>query len=158
MLDTSTDPRLGTGHSSAGPMGLAVGITEKFIFGTVVQHWWSFTDTATLPVTTNVGVVDVPRPDVNLTDMQVIFRYRLSAATNIGMAPNWRYNWNTEQWDIPLGGGADTLIKIGALPVKIGAEAYYFVSRSDALGPNWQLRLLFVPVIPAPGWAGLPRF
>ncbi len=52
--------------------------------------------------------------------------------------------------------GVDTLIKIGPLPVKIGLEAYYYVERDDNFGPKFQLRFLFVPVLPAPAWSRRP--
>lgn len=52
----------------------------------------------------------------------------------------------------------DTLIKIGKLPVKIGAEAYYYIEQDDDLGPEWQVRLLFFPVLPAPSWSRTPLF
>jgi len=158
MLNTATDDFLGTGKTSAGPMALAVGITEKWIFGTVAQHWWSFAGEDELTVSTDAGPVQVPRPDLSLTDMQVILRYRLSTKTNIGMAPNWRYNWETSELSLPLGGGFDTLVSLGRLPVKIGFEAYYYVEQDDRYGPTWQIRFLFVPVIPAPEWAGRPLF
>lgn len=109
-------------------------------------------------VQTDLGPVQVERPDVNLTDLQVVVRYRKSAVTNIGMAPNWQYNWETRQWSIPLGIGFDTLIKVGRLPAKIGLEGYYYVKQDDVFGPQWQLRFLFVPVIPAPASAREPWF
>jgi hypothetical protein len=109
-------------------------------------------------VNTNVGPVRVDRPDVNLTDIQPVIRYRLSALTNIGMAPNWRYNWETEQLSLPIGFGGDTLIKLGPLPVKIGLEAYYYVERDNDFGPRWQIRFLFIPVIPSPDWSRNPIF
>ena len=84
--------------------------------------------------------------------------YRVDAATNIGCAPNIRYNWETDQLTLPIGIGADTLIKIGKLPVKIGAEFYYFLESDDDFGQEWQLRLLFVPVLPSPGWSKTPLF
>jgi hypothetical protein len=74
------------------------------------------------------------------------------------MAPNWRYNWETSELSLPLGGGFDTLVSLGRLPVKIGFEAYYYVEQDDRYGPKWQIRFLFVPVIPAPKWAGRPLF
>jgi hypothetical protein len=158
MLDTASDPLLGSGKYSAGPMYLGVKITPKWIYGVVGQHWWSFSGDDTIAVPTTLGPVIVDRPDVNLTDIQIILRYRLSVKTNIGMAPNWRYNWETDQLNLPLGIGFDTLVNFGRLPVKIGAEAYYYADSSDAFGPEWQLRLLFIPVLPAPGWSRRPLF
>lgn len=158
MLNTATHDQLGTGKFSAGPMGLAFSITKKWILGVVAQHWWSFAGEDTIEVDTSLGEVRVDRPDVNLTDIQPVIRYRLSPKTNIGAAPNWRYNWESEQLNLPLGIGGDTLIKIGPLPVKIGLEAYYYVERDDDFGPIFQLRFLFVPVIPAPAWSRRPLF
>ncbi len=158
MLDTASDDRLGTGKNSAGPMVLAVSITPKWIIGFVGQHWWSFSGDDTITVQTSGGPLMVDRPDLSLTDVQPIVRYRKSLKTNIGFAPNWRYNWKTEELNLPLGIGFDTLVKFGKLPVKVGVEAYHYVDSSDGFGPDWQVRILFVPVVPSPGWARKPLF
>jgi len=158
MMPTATDDQLGTGKWSAGPMALALGITKKWIVGGVAQHWWSFAGDDDLTINTSLGPATVDRPDVNLTDFQYIIRYRYSPLTNIGVAPNIQYNWETEELSLPVGIGFDTLVKIGKLPVKIGAEVYYYVQQDDDFGPKWQLRLLFVPVLPAPAWSRNPLF
>ena len=158
MMDTATDDQLGSGKWSAGPMGLAMHISDKWILGAVGQHWWSFAGDDRFDVNTSLGSVRVDRPDVNLTDIQPIVRYRLSPTTNIGMAPNWRYNWETDELNLPVGLGMDTLVKVGPLPVKIGVEAYYHAIRDDDFGPKYQLRFLIVPVVPAPEWSRKPLF
>lgn len=148
MMDTATDDALGTGKWSAGPMALAFHIGEKWIYGVVAQHWWSFAG-------------DSERDDVNLSDIQPVLRYRLTPETNIGMAPNIRGNWDNDsddRWSIPIGLGVDTLVKLGPLPVKIGLEAYHYIEQPDPFGPEWQIRLLFVPVVPSPGWSKTPLF
>ena len=136
MLDTASEDQLGSGKNSVGPMLMGVKITDKWIYGVVAQHWWSFSGDDTLSVQTALGPVDVPRADLSLTDAQIILRYRKSLKTNIGMAPNWRYNWKTSQLSLPLGIGFDTLVKIGPLPAKIGLEAYYYLESSDSFGPG----------------------
>ncbi len=158
MLDTATDEKLGTGKYSAGPMALAFNITDKWVNGLVAQHWWSFAGDDDIKYDTDLGPVRAERPDVNLTDLQVILRYRYSALTNIGMAPNWRYNWETDQLSLPLGIGFDTLVKLGKVPAKVGVEVYYYVEQDDDFGPDWQVRLIFSPVLPAPGFSRQPLF
>ena len=158
MVPTATEDQLGTGKWSAGPMALAVSITEKWIIGGVFQHWWSFAGDDELTINTSSGPATLERSDVNLTDFQYILRYRYSPLTNIGVAPNVQYNWETEELSLPVGIGFDTLVKIGKLPVKIGAEVYYYVQQDDEFGPQWQLRLLFVPVLPSPEWSRRPLF
>jgi len=149
MFDTASEDQFGTGYNCAGPMGLAFYVGEKWIVGGVLQHWWDFSGSGT-PAT---------QGGVSLTDFQYVIRYRLTNETNIGMGPNIQYNWETEDWNIPIGGGMDTLINIGPLPVKIGFEAYYYVKHGpDAFHNDWQLRFFFVPVLPSPSWSRDPLF
>ncbi len=148
MLDTASEDKLGTGKWSAGPMALAFHVGEKWIYGVVAQHWWSYAG-------------DDDRNDVNLTDIQYVLRYRLSPSTNIGFGPNIQANWDADsdnRWTVPVGIGGDTLVKLGPLPVKIGLEAYYNVVSPDDVGSEWQVRLMFVPVIGAPKWSQKPWF
>ena len=158
MLNTASEDQLGSGKNSAGPMALAFSITEKWILGGVAQHWWSFSGDDTITIDTSLGPATVERPDVNLTDFQPVVRYRLSPQTNIGAAPNWRYNWETDELSLPIGIGGDTLVKFGPLPVKVGLEFYYYVAQDDDFGPDWQIRFLFVPVVPAPEFSRKPLF
>ena len=146
MMDTATDDALGTGKWSAGPIILALKLGEKWDYGINAQHWWSFGGGGN-------------RDDVNLTDIQYILRYHLTPTTNIGMAPNIRINWEAESGEeltLPVGGGFDHLFKIGPLPIKIGVEAYYYAKTSDPVGPEWQIRIFAVPIIPAPAFAKVP--
>ena len=151
MLDTATDDVFGTGKWSAGPMGLAfhVGPPGGWILGTVVQHWWSFAG-------------DDERQDVNMTNIQYVAFYRLTAETNIGFgSPNITANWEADsgnKWTVPVGLGWNTTTKIGPLPVKIGVEAYKYIEKPDNFGPDYGLRLIFSPVVPSPKFSKRPIF
>ena len=148
MLDTASDDKLGTGKWSIGPMALAFHVGEKWIYGAVIQQWWSFAG-------------DDDREDVSLMDLQYVLRYRVSPTTNIGFGPNIRANWKADKknrWTVPIGIGGDVLVKAGPLPMKIGAELYYYVEKPDDFGPEWQLRIMISPVLPAPAWSRTPLF
>ena len=146
MFDTASRDQFGTGKNSAGPMGLAFYIGKKWIVGGLAQHWWDYSG-------------DSKRGHVNLTDFQYVLRYRLTPETNIGMGPNMQYNWETDQLTLPVGGGMDTLIKIGPLPVKVGAEVSYYAGHGpDELHNEWQARIFFVPILPSPDWSRKPLF
>lgn len=158
MLDTASDDQLGTGKNSIGPMVMAFRLTPKWILGVIAQHWESVGGSDSYTIDTDAGRVKVDRPDVSLTDIQPVIRYRMSPVTNIGLAPNWRYNHETDEASIPIGFGFDTLIKWGKLPIKVGAEVYHYAQSDDRFGGDTQVRLLFVPVIPSPGWSKTPIF
>jgi hypothetical protein len=151
MLDTATDDRFGLGKTSVGPMALAfhVGEAGEWILGTVAQHWWDVAG-------------DSDRDSVNLTNIQYVAFYRMTDETNIGFgSPNIVIDWtenNDNRWTIPVGLGFNTMSKIGKLPVKWGMELHYFVEQSDRFGPQWNLRLMFSPIIPSPGFSKKPIF
>ena len=153
MLDTASDPWLGTGKTSVGPMALAFKITDDWIYGFVAQHWWSVSGDSFVEIENSQGTRVVARPDLSLTDIQPVIRRRISPETSIGYSPNVRYNWKTDQLSLPVGLGFDTLVKFGRLPVKVGVEAYYFLESDDRFGETWQIRFSFSPVVPSPGWA-----
>ena len=96
-----------------------------WIFGTVVQQWWDFAG-------------DSDRNHVNLTNIQYVVFYSLTAETNIGLgSPNITVNWDADsdnQWTAPVGLGWNTTTKIGKLPVKIGFEVSYAVISPDRFG------------------------
>lgn len=145
MLDTATEDFLGTGKWSAGPAAVALHIDDRWIYGLIGQHWWSFAG-------------DDDREDVNLTDIQYYLKYRLSSETSIGLAPDIRYNWENDAVTFPIGLGIDTIIKLGPVPTKIGIEFDYYVETPDEFGPEWQIRLIFAPIVPAPAWSKKPLF
>ena len=146
MLPTGTHRTLTTGKFSMGPMVAAFHMGKKWIIGTVVQQWWSVAG-------------DPHRSQVNLTDIQYVVRFRLTPTTNIGCAPNIRINWVADGQDrvtFPIGFGGDTLIRLGPLPVRVGAEFQYYPVTPEVAGPQYNLRLTLTPIIPAPEWAKRP--
>jgi len=146
MFDTASRDQFGTGHNSAGPMGLAFYLGEKWVIGGLVQHWWDYSG-------------DDKRENVNLTDFQYVLRYHLTPETTIGMEPNIQYNWETNDLNLPIGGGIDTMINIGKIPVNIGAEFYYYAHHGpDELHNKWHARIFFVPILPSPKWSRKPLF
>jgi len=151
MLDTATEDVFGTGKNSAGPMALAFHIGEpgEWIVGTVVQHWWDFSG-------------DDQRQDVNMTNIQYVAFYRLTAETNIGFgSPNIVINHEADsgqQVTLPVGLGWNTTTKIGPLPVKIGVELYKYIESPDNFGADYGMRLIFSPVVPSPAFSKIPIF
>ncbi|MHC4240657.1 MAG: hypothetical protein ACYSUC_13075, partial [Planctomycetota bacterium] len=150
MVPTASDDRFGTGKWSAGPMALAVhvGPPGGFMYGVIGQHWWDFAG-------------ESGRDHVNLSNIQYLGYYRLSDSTNIGFGPNIIADWTADKdnrWTIPVGGGLNTTIKLGPLPVKIGVEYYTYVEKPDSFGPDWTVRFIFAPVIPKPAFSKKPLF
>lgn len=143
MFPTASDDRLGSEKWAVGPSGLMAHISEKWVFGVIGQHWWSFAG-------------DDDRDSVNVTDVQPVVRYRITPETNVGCAPNIQYNWSEDQLTLPVGLGMATLIKIGEIPISLGFESYYYLEQDDMFGPEWGLRFGISTVIPSPEWSRNP--
>jgi len=146
MLDTATEDVFGTGKNSAGPMALAfhIGPPGGWILGVIGQHWWDVSG-------------DDNRQDVNLSNIQYVAYYRLSAETNIGFGgPNISINHEAasgQKVTLPVGLGWNTTTKIGPLPVKVGIEAYKYIEQPDNFGADYGIRLIFSPVVPSPAFS-----
>ena len=146
LMKTATSEFLGAGKWAAGPSAVAVHLGEKWMYGVVAQHFWSFAG-------------DAERNDINLTSLQPILRYTLSQESGIGVMPNWNYNWETRRWtQLFVGLGYDALINLGPVPTQVGIEFHYNLARNDLFNPQWQVRFVVTPVVPAPAWAARPIF
>ncbi len=69
------------------------------------------------------------------------------------MAPNIQYDWEAdsdEAWTVPIGFGYQNVTKVGNTAIKYGLEFQYYVVQPDEFGPQWNVRLIFVPVIQSP--------
>jgi len=147
-LPTGTYRTLTTGKFSMGPMALAFHTGRKWVFGTVVQHWCSVAG-------------DDKRGSINLTDILYSVSYRLTPTTSIGFSPNIRINWMADSRNrltLPVGIGGTTLIKLGPLPVRVGAEFQWYPVTPEIAGPKYGFTLNFTPIVPAPAWSKEPLF
>ena len=146
MMKTATSEVLGTGKWAAGPAVVAVHLDEKWVYGVIAQQFWSFAG-------------DANRNDINITSLQPIFRDALNRESGIGVMPNWNYNWETRRWtQLFVGLGFDTMINLGPVPAQVGIEFHYNLVQNDLLNPQWQVRVVLTPVVPAPAWAGRALF
>jgi hypothetical protein len=86
-------------------------------------------------------------------DIQYFTNWRLNETALIGMTPNISIDWTAKSGNrisVPIGLGYIDIIKIGKLPVRVGIEAQYYVVRKDSSGPEWNIRLIFSPIIGNP--------
>jgi hypothetical protein len=161
ILPTASDEELKiltANEWAVGPSLTGIYIGDEWILGAFAQHWWGVGDRnqkfrINIPSNGQDLTVDVDGDDLNLSDIQYIVRYRYSQQTNIGAAPNITINWNqsgSDRFTVPVGIGFDTMDMFGPLPVKWGAELQYYVNQPDNFGPEWNLRVFFVPIVPNP--------
>lgn len=79
---------------------------------------------------------------------------------SVGAGPNIIANWEVssgDKWTVPIGLGINRTFKVGKVPVRVGAEAFYNVVRPDSIGSNCGFRFYVIPALPAAlfKWTGL---
>jgi len=135
-LPTATSSNLGTGRWSIGPELLIGKLTESYVLGIFPNHQWDI-----------AGWSD---NDVNVTTTQVFATFLPGGGWNVGTSPIMAYDWNSEQWTIPINLTVGKTVVIGGKPWKIGVEANYYVEQSDSFGPEWMFGFNITPVIKNP--------
>jgi hypothetical protein len=141
-LPTATND-LGSERWTLGPEILIGKLTPKWILGIFPSHQWDIG-----------GSGDA---DINLTSIQVFYTYLLGGGWSVGTGPTITYDWESEQWTVPLQINAGKTVIWNGRPWKLSAELSYYVEKADAFGPEWMLGLNFAPVVKnaMAGWFGL---
>ncbi|HDU4042600.1 TPA: hypothetical protein ACF3JK_003012 [Klebsiella aerogenes] len=143
LFDTADNEFQGQGHYQAGPALLVAKLAPHpggTNIGMLAQHWWS-TDHKR------------DRKDTSHTDIQYFINYRLSGTELIGMSPDITIDWKKKRGDrltFPVGLGYSNVVKLGKLPVRFAAELQYSVISPDDVGARWNMKFMFIPVIPSP--------
>ena len=143
IFPTAEHKVLGQDKWQAGPAVLAARLAPDpggWNYGALAQHWWSYAG-------------NDERDDTSQTDIQYFLNYRSSATELIGMTPNIRVDWKAdsgEKVSFPIGLGYSNVVKFGRMPVRMAIELQHYVKQPDEFGPDWNLRLLFVPVVANP--------
>jgi len=144
-LPTATDDALGTDRWTLGPELLIGKAAPKHILGLFPNHQWDIG-----------GSGDA---DINLTSIQVFYTYLPGAGWNVGSGPTITYDWESEQWTVPLQINAGKTVVLNGRPWKLSVEVNYYVEKSDAFGPEWMLSFNVAPVVKnsLAGWFGLGK-
>jgi hypothetical protein len=139
LFPTASNDALGQGKYQAGPAAVGLYMGKEWVFGSLVQQWWSFGG-------------DGDRESTSQANIQYFIQYLFGDNWQIGMAPNILIDWEADQdnrFTVPVGLGIGKLVKLGRLPVKFTAEVDYMVVRPDDFGQNWGIRFQVIPVLPA---------
>ena len=103
QFDTATDRMLGAGKQSAGPAGVFVLTTKKWVIASRINNMWSFAGTP-------------GRKDFNQLWVQPFIYYNFHPGWYLSSVPTITANWNGGKgntWTVPVGGGVGHLKNFG---------------------------------------------
>jgi hypothetical protein len=134
LWPTATNDSLGSEKWGAGPTGVALRQEGPVTYGILFNHIWSF-----------AGEDD--RAEVNATFVQPFISYTTKSAMSFTLNTESTYDWNNDQWLVPINVLVAQVVKFGDQPVQIGIGGRYYAEGPDG-GPEWGVRLVFTLLFP----------
>jgi len=134
LLPTASDDTLGTGKWAAGPTAVVLKQEHGWTVGALANHLWSYAG-------------DDDRAYVNATYLQPFVAYTTKTYTTLTVNTESTYDWNDDQWTVPVNLMATQLVKIGKLPISFGLGYRDYLEAPDG-GPDWGLRFIVTFLFP----------
>lgn len=134
LLPTGSEDALSTEKWGAGPTAVGLKQVGPWTYGALVNHVWSFE-----------GEDD--RADVNATFIQPFLTYITKTKTTLALNTESTYDWEGEEWSVPINVNVLQLLKIGPQIMQVGVGARYWADSPDGGPEDWgaraQLTFLF---------------
>lgn len=146
---TASEDVLGTNKWTGGPSALGVYLGEKWKFGALLQQYWDFGS--------DFGGKS-EADSVNMTNLQYFYYYSLSDTMSVGAGPNIIIDWEqdgSQKYTVPVGLGINKTIKLGKVPIRLGAEYMYTAVQPDEIpSTDWSIRFFAIIAVPSAmfGW------
>ena len=90
---------------------------------------------------------DDGRDDVNATFVQPFVNYTFPNTVGITLNTEATYDWEAEQWTVPINAQVSRIFKFGNQPVSLAAGGRYYVERPSG-GPEWGVRFTATLLFP----------
>lgn len=136
-IPTSTKDALGPGAWAAGPTGLVLKQAGPWTYGALANHLWSF--------------AKEDRTEINASFMQPFVSYITPTKLTYYLNTESTYNWDAQEWSVPINFGANQLLKVGNQIMQVGGGLRYWADSSEFGPEGWALRLNIIFVFPKSG-------
>lgn len=134
LLPTASDDALGGEKWGLGPTAVILKQMGPWTIGGLANHVWSVAG-------------DDDRTDISATFLQPFVSYITKTKTTIGLNTESSYDWEGEEWSVPVNATVAQLLKIGPQIIQISVGARYWADSPDNGPDGWgaraQLTFLF---------------
>jgi hypothetical protein len=124
LYPTASDEMLGGEKWGAGPTALALKQNGPLTLGFLANHIESFAG-------------DDNRNDISLTFLQPFVSYITKTKTTFGLNTESTYDWESEQWAVPVNVSVAQLFKVGSQIMQFGLGARYWAESAEAGPEDW---------------------
>ena len=137
LWPTATQDELGQGKWGVGPTGVVLRQQGPWTYGMLANHIWSYADAG-----------DEDRPEVNNTFLQPFLNYTTKKATSFFLNTESNYNWEAEEWSVPINAGVNQLFTVGKQRMQLGGGVRYWVDTPESGPDGWGARLILTFLFP----------
>jgi len=134
LFPTASDSTLGSDKWAAGPTMVLLRQAQGWTYGALANHLWSYAG-------------DGDRSDVNATFVQPFLSFTTKSHTTLTLNTESTFDWNQDQWTVPVNALVSQLLRIGKLPISVGIGYREYVEVPDG-GPEWGLRFVLTFLFP----------
>jgi len=132
LLPTSSDTRFGPGEWGAGPTAVALRQQGPWTYGGLFNHIWDI-DGST---------------DISQTFVQPFVSYTTPDAWTFTFNTESTYDWNAEQWSVPINAVVSKVVQIGEQPISLAAGVRYWADGGEFAPEGWGARLVLTYLFP----------
>jgi hypothetical protein len=135
FLPTATDELLGSDKWGLGPTAVVLKQSGQWTYGALANHIWSVAG-------------DDNRADISTTFLQPFASYTTKDAVTFALNTESTYDWESEQWAVPINFTATKVTQFGNQLVSVGGGLRYWATSTDGGPEGIGVRLLFTLLFP----------
>jgi hypothetical protein len=134
LIPTGIDKYLSTKKWGIGPSAVILKQSGPWTFGMLANQVWSYAG-------------DSDRSKVNLTYFQPFMAHVWGKGFALNCSSETSYDWEGEQWTVPLIAGVSQILPIAGQLVSLGVSGIYY-AKSPQYGPQWGIRAVITLLFP----------
>jgi hypothetical protein len=135
LLPTGSNDLLTTDKWGAGPTAVLLKQSNGWTRGVLANHIWSFAG-------------DDDRADVSATFLQPFLTFTTPTQWTFGLNTESSYDWENEQWSVPVNASASKLMRFGNQLVSLGGGVRYWLDSPDSGAEGFGLRMTVTLLFP----------
>jgi hypothetical protein len=135
LLPTGSDDLLTADKWGAGPTAVALRQQGQLTYGALANHIWSFAG-------------DDARRDISATFLQPFLTYTTPDAWSYTIQTESTYDWEAEQWSVPINAVVSKVTKIDGQLVSLAGGVGYWAESPDSGPEGFRFRLVLTFLFP----------
>ena len=135
LVPTASEDVLGGEKWGIGPTAVALKQDGPWTYGMLVNHIESVAG-------------EDNRADISASFVQPFVSYITKTKTTIGFSSESTYDWEGEQWSVPVNFTVNQLLKFGSQIIQVGGGVRYWADSPDNGAEGWGARLQLTFLFP----------